>query len=417
MSVALDCRVKPGNDDEVGDAMTEATPFPSLDMPPETAAATLTVDLDALKRNWLDLAARAAPALCGGVVKADAYGMGAARCAHALWDAGCRSFFVALPQEGADLRRELPEATIFILDGLLPGLADYYAEHRLVPALASLEEIAEWTGFARARGHKLPAALHVDTGINRLGLPRIDVQALASRPGLLDGIELVLVMSHLACADEPRSEMNQRQRREFGELRALLPPAPASIANSPATLSSADFAYDLVRPGVALYGGNPFADRPNPMAPVAHLSAVLLQVRELAVGDPVGYGGTWQASRPSRIGVIGVGYRDGFPRALAQPLSKTPAQVYTAGHFAPIVGRVSMDLITIDLTDVPPEAARRGAVVELLGSHVTVDDVARWARTIPYEILTGLGSRFARLYSSSDQPSSRSPSMSKRDQP
>jgi alanine racemase len=392
--------------------MTSPAPVPCLDIPPERAAATLTVDLGNLKRNWLDLAARAAPALCAGVVKADAYGMGAARCGHALWEAGCRSFFVALPQEGADVRRELPEATIFILDGLLPGLADTYAEHRLVPALASLEEVAEWAGCARARGHKLPAALHIDTGINRLGLTRSDVQALADRSDLLDGIELVLVMSHFACADEPRSEMNQRQRQEFEQLRALLPPAPASIANSPATLSSAASAYDLVRPGVALYGGNPFADRPNPMAPVAHLSAILLQVRELAAGDTVGYGAQWRAARPSRIGVIGVGYRDGFCRALAQSLPKAPAHVYIAGHFAPIVGRVSMDLITIDLTDVPPEAARRGARVELLGEHVTVDDVARWAGTISYEILTGLGSRFARLYSSSDSPGS----MSKKDQ-
>lgn len=396
--------------------MTSPAPVPGFDIPPERAAATLTVELGNLKRNWLDLAARAAPAQCAGVVKGDAYGMGAARCGHALWEVGCRSYFVALPQEGADLRRELPEATIFILDGLLPGLADYYAEHRLVPALASFEEVLEWREFARARGRKLPAALHIDTGINRLGLSYGEVRGLNAWPDLLDEIELVLVLSHFASADDPDAEMNQRQRERFDRLRALLPPAPASIANSPATLASSASAYDLVRPGVALYGGNPFADRPNPMAPVAHLSAVILQVRAMAAGETVGYGATWRAARPSRIGVIGVGYRDGFPRALTQPLSKTPAQVYTAGHFAPIVGRVSMDLITIDLTDVPPEAARRGARVELLGSHITVDDVARWAGTIPYEILTGLGSRFARLYSSADQPSSRSPSMPKRDQ-
>lgn len=364
----------------------------------------LTVDLGNLKRNWLDLAAQASPAECAGVLKADAYGLGADPCGRALWAAGCRSFFVALPQEGAHLRSVLPEATIFILDGLLAKLGPYYAEHRLVPALAGPEEIAEWAKLARERGRRLPAALHVDTGINRLGLTEPQVRAIADRPDLLDGLEIALVMSHLASADEPDADMNQRQRLKFDRLRALLPPAPASLANSPATLQPAGFAYDMVRPGVALFGGNPFATRPNPMAPVAYLSAVLLQVRDLAAGDTVGYGATWRAARPSRIGVIGVGYRDGFPRALAQPLSKTPAQVYIAGHFAPIVGRISMDLITIDLTDVPPKTAHRGARVELLGDHVSVDDMARWAGTIPYEILTGLGSRFARLYSSSHQP-------------
>jgi alanine racemase len=347
------------------------------------------------------------------VVKADAYGLGAGPCARALWAAGCRSFFVAIPQEGAELRSELSEATIFVLDGLLPGLGDVYAGHRLVPALASLEEVAEWAGLARKLGRKLPAALHIDTGINRLGLAAREVQAIADRPDLLDGLEVTLVMSHFACADEPDSPMNERQRQLFDELRSVLPAAPASLSNSPGTLHSEGFAYDMVRTGVALFGGNPFADRPNPMAPVAYLSAVLLQVRELAPGETVGYGATWRASRASRIGVLGVGYRDGFLRTLSQPLSKTPAQVYIAGHFAPIVGRISMDLMTIDLTDVPPESARRGARVELLGDHVTVNDVARWAGTIPYEILTGLGSRFARLYASFDHPGA----MSKKDHP
>jgi alanine racemase len=393
--------------------MTAPAPTPRDDIPPERAAATLTVDLANLQRNWLALAAWAAPAQCAGVVKADAYGLGAGPCGRALWAAGCRSFFVAVPEEGAALRRELPEATIFVLDGLLPGLGDYYVAHRLVPALASPEEIAEWAGLARQRGHRLAAALHLDTGINRLGLAPAQVHAISDAPGRLGGLDIALVMSHLACADEPDAEMNRHQRLEFDRLRALLPPAPASLANSPATLTASDFAYDMVRTGVALYGGNPFADRPNPMAPVAHVSALILQLRDLAPGDAVGYGATWRASRPARLGVIGAGYGDGFPRALAQPLSKTPARVYIAGCFAPIVGRVSMDLITIDLTDVPPETARRGARVELIGDHVTVDDVARWAGTIPYEILTGLGSRLARQYSSSDSIGS----MSKKDQP
>jgi alanine racemase len=372
---------------------------------PELAAAALEVDLKNLQENWRALAARAAPAQCAAVIKADAYGLGAVACARALWAAGCRTFFVAVPTEGAELRTACPQATIFVLDGLLPGLADYYHAHRLVPALASPEEIAEWTGFARRSGGTLTAALHVDTGINRLGLSPAQVEALADQPDRLAGLDIALVMSHFACADEPDSDMTARQRRLFDRLRALLPAAPASLANSPALLQAGkDVAYDMVRPGVALFGANPFAAGRNPMAPVVRVSAIILQVRELLPGDTVGYGAQWRAARRSRIGVIAVGYRDGFPRTLAQPLSNGPAKVYIAGHFAPIVGRISMDLITIDLTDVPPENACRGARVELLGDHITVDDVARWAGTIPYEILTGLGSRFARLYSSFDSP-------------
>jgi alanine racemase len=386
--------------------MTSPAPAPecALDIAPEQAAGLLTIDLGNLQRNWLKLATLAAPADCAGVVKADAYGLGLGPCARALWAAGCRTFFVAVPQEGAKLRSELPDATIFVLDGLLPGLGAFYIAHRLVPLLAGPDEIAEWAGLARQRGHALSTALHVETGINRLGLTPPQVHALADSPDLLDGLEIALVMSHFACADEPEVEMNLRQRRQFDALRALLPPAPASLFNSPATLEAAGPPYDLVRTGVALFGSNPFADRPDQTSPVAYVSAILLQVRDLATGETVGYGATWRAGRDTRLGVIGVGYGDGFPRALGAPLSKGPAQVYIAGHFAPIVGRVSMDLMTIDLTDVPPEAVRRGARVELMGEHVTVNDVAQWAGTIPYEVLTGLGSRFARHYVPPDPP-------------
>lgn len=370
--------------------------------PPQTAAV-LTVDLRTLQRNWLSLRRQALPAQCAAVVKADAYGLGLIPCACALWAAGCRVFFVALPQEGLELKARLPGAIVYVLDGLLPGLGPLYAAHDLVPVLASPDEVAEWSKLAGGQGKRLEGALHIDTGMNRLGLSEAEVRSLAERPAQLAGIEVRLIMSHLACADEPAAEMNELQRRVFDRLRTMLPAAPASFANSPAIYFGPEFAYDLVRPGVALYGGNPFASRPNPMSPVAYLYATILQVRDLAPGDTVGYGADWRASRPSRLGVIGVGYGDGFPRALASSPTG-PAQVYVGGHFAPVVGRVSMDLMTIDLTDVPPEIARRGATVELLGDNITVDDLAYWAATIPYEILTGLGSRFTRLYSSFESP-------------
>ena len=358
------------------------------------ASAVLTVDLAALRANWTSLRDLAAAAECGACVKGDGYGLGLERCAPALWEAGCCTFFVATHEDGQKLRRRLPRAVIYVLNGLMPGLASLYAAHDLRPALASLEEIAEWAA-ARPAGK---AALHVDTGINRLGLAAGDVEALAGDPARLAGVDVALVMSHLAYADEPERPGNEVQRRLFDALRARLPSAPASLANSPGIFLGSSFHYDLVRPGVALYGGNPIAGRANPMRPVVHLEAAILQVRAVERGASVGYGGVWTAGRDSRIGVIGVGYRDGLLRSLAARPGDAPAHVLVGGVRAPIVGRVSMDLITVDLTDVPPVAARRGGRAELIGAHITVDDVARAAGTIAYEILTGLGSRFARVY-------------------
>lgn len=367
---------------------------------PPGGCGVLTVDLAALRRNWLDLASLAGPAECGATVKANAYGLGLKPCAKALWEAGCRTFFVALPQEGEALRSVLPLARILVLNGLLPGEGGRYLAHGLVPALASLPEIEEWAALTCGLADPPPAALHVDTGLNRLGLPARDAAA-ASADGRLAGIRVELVLSHLACADEPASAMNRRQLADFREIVALFPGVRASLANSPGLFLGPNYLFDLARPGVALFGGNPFVDRPNPMAPVVELTSTLLQVRDLAPGESVGYGASWIASRPTRLGVVASGYGDGLRRSLADG----GASVWIGGQRAPVVGRVSMDLLTVDLTGIPTAQARRGARVELIGSHITVDEVARWASTIPYEILTGLGSRFTRLYSPADSQS------------
>lgn len=369
---------------------------------PDLAGATLNVDLKVLQDNWRRLATDAAPAVCSATIKGDAYGLGLEPVARALSGVGCTIFFVALPHEGATLRQVLPDADIYVLNGLLPRSASYYAEHRLNPALVSMEDIIEWADFCTVTGQRLTAALHIDTGIHRLGLSASDVGQLAAAPQCFDAFSLKLVISHLVNGDEPGSELNRTQLDEFNRLRALLPDAPGSIANSPGCFLGPDFAIDMVRPGIALFGGNPFASRPNPMAPVAHLYAPILQVRDVAKGETVGYSGAWQAGRPSRIAVLGVGYRDGYPRALSYPAHDGPAHVMIGGHYAPVVGRVSMDMITVDVTDISPDFASRGINAEIMGDHVTVDDIARWAGTIPYEILTHLGSRFARLYSSFD---------------
>ncbi|HFC04084.1 MAG TPA: alanine racemase [Rhizobiales bacterium] len=368
----------------------------------EQAGALLTVDLRALQNNWRHLADLAGSAKCGAAVKADCYGLGLEPVVTALAEAGCETFFVALPLEGKEVRAVLPGADIFVLAGLLPGQAAFYHQHKLQPVLCTPTQVDEWQAFCRRKELKLPAGLHIETGINRLGLTARQTRELAGQRDVLSAFRLTLVISHLACGDMPGDAMNIEQRDKFNQLRALLPDAPASLANSPGTFLGEEFTYDLVRPGIALYGGNPFGNRANPMSTVVRLYAPLLQVRQICTGESVGYGATWTAKRASRIGVIGAGYGDGLPRALSSPAKDGPACVFIGGNYAPIIGRVSMDLITVDLTDVPEEMAQEGQRIELIGDNVSVDDIARWAGTIPYEVLTGLGSRYARLYSPSD---------------
>ena len=362
-----------------------------MTVPSVLAAATLSINLAALANNWRAIAQRIAPAECGATIKADGYGCGAAKVAAALWNAGCKTFFVALPMEGKQLRETLPDATIYVLDGLFGGQAAFYENHDLRPCLASPDEVSEWIG---ATGGKHKAALHVDTGINRLGLDMPQAEALAGNIALMEKAGLCLLMSHLASGYDETGAANEGQRQRFKVLRKLFPALPGSLANSPGTYLGADYAHDLARPGVALFGGNPFSDRRNDLEPVVHLSAPVLQVRDVATGDGVGYGATWRADRQTRIAVIGVGYADGLMRATGNG----PAMVAFNGQVAPIVGRVSMDMITVDVTDM--QDVRRGSVAELLGTHITVDDWAGWAGTIPYEILTSLGRRYAKVYSS-----------------
>lgn len=365
---------------------------------PDLAGATLTIDLAALVENWRMIAQTVSPAECGATIKADGYGCGACEVARALWDAGCRTFFVALPMEGKQVRDALPDAVIYVLDGLLAGQADFYIAHDLRPCLVSPEDLSEW---ADATDGRYKAAVHVDTGINRLGFDQAQAEALAGDADLIRRAGLCLMMSHLASGDDETNVSNANQRVQFAGLRKLFPGLPASLANAPGTFLGADFSHDLVRPGVALYGGNPLTGKPNPMHRVVSLTAPVLQVREVPEGHGVGYGATWRAERKSRIAIVGVGYADGLLRAMSWPaLNNGPAKVSIAGHMAPIVGRVSMDMITIDVTGIDPAQVCRGTKAELLGSNVGVDDWADWSGTLAYEILTSLGRRYAKVYSS-----------------
>ncbi len=369
---------------------------------PADARAVLTINLAALRANWATLNRKSGAAECAGVIKADAYGLGLDEIGTALRDEGCKTFFVATLAEARRLRGIDPSIVIYVLDGLLPGAAPHYAGYDLRPCLGSLDEIAEWTAYGRMKGAKLPAAVHVDTGINRLGLPAADVERLAAAPDLLADFSCSLVMSHLACADEAAHKMNLAQRTLFDVLRAKLPPAPASLANSAGTFLGPDFQYDLVRPGIALFGGRAFVGEANPMQWVVELRARILQVRDVPEGDTVGYGASYRCDRPTKVATIACGYADGFLRAISRVDRTAGAVGFIGPHAVPVIGRVSMDLITLDVTGVPPTLARRGAWVEVLGSRTTIDDLTDRAGTIGYELLTRLGRRVHRVYVDED---------------
>ena len=364
--------------------------------PDETAV--LTIDLGALAANYRHLHDLAAPAECAAVVKADAYGLGMAQAAPALWQAGCKTFFVATLREAQALRKLLPDAVIYVFGGLLPDTAEAFRASQLRPVLNSAEEIREWANFCGSVGQKLPCAVHIDSGMNRLGLSPAEVDTIARAPDVWPAFTLSLVMSHLACADDRSHAKNAEQRRLFDTLRASLPEAPTSLANSAGILLGPDFAYDLVRPGIALYGGHPQRLGPNPFQSVVHLKGRILQVRDVEAGETVGYGATRTLQRPSRVAVVSVGYADGIFRALSTQDGEDGLVVYLGPHAAPILGRVSMDLITVDVTGVPENLSARGDWVELIGPNVSAHEFAVHAGTIDYEVLTNVGRRAARHY-------------------
>jgi alanine racemase len=371
---------------------------------PPDARAVLRIDLAALRANWAQLNRVAGNAECAGVVKADAYGLGLEPIARALTEEGCRTFFVATIEEGRRTRAIQPGAAIYILDGLLPGAEPHYAGFDLRPVLSSEPEIRDWASYCVRVGRHLPAAVQLDTGMNRLGLRPDELQRVVAEPSLLASFKMTLVMSHLACADEPANPMNEAQRVLFDRLRAKLPPAPASLSNSAGTFLGPAFHYDLVRPGIATYGGRAFEGATNPMLPVVSLSARILQLRDVSPGEKVGYGATFMVARPSRMATIACGYADGFLRALSGPSGHPGPVGYIGPHPVPVVGRVSMDLITVDVTDVPPALAVRGAWVEVMGGRVTLDDLTDRAGTIGYELLSRLSKRVHRIYEGMQHP-------------
>ena len=314
----------------------------------------------------------------------------------ALKKAGANFFFVATPEEGLALRTTLPDAHIFVLNGLPPGSATHFAEQRLMPVLNSLSELDQWLQLCLQREESVPAALHFDTGMNRLGFRLQDASIVKSKMDET-GYLPQMVMSHLACADVPGHEKNRTQRAIFQSLLTHFPHIPASLANSAGTLGGRENHFQMVRPGIALYGGRAINGRPNPMTQAVTVEMPILQVREARTGETVGYGATYQLTRESRLATIGVGYADGLLRHLSGSNTMPGGKVAINGRLVPILGRVSMDLITLDVTDAD---CAPGDMVEILGPNQSIDDLARAAGTIGHEILTSLGSRYSRTYGS-----------------
>jgi len=363
--------------------------------PDQERGGILTIDLTAIVANWRELARRAAPAQCAAVVKADGYGCGIERVTAALAKAGCETFFVATLAEARQARAVAPRAAIYVL-AFLPGTLASFAQGALRPVIGSIAELAEWEAF-RAGGWQGTAALHIDTGMNRLGLTADDVaqldgRALAGRAGL------DLLMSHFACSEEPSHPLNARQMADFRKLRDLFPGVPGSLANSSGIFLGPDARHDLVRPGVALYGANPTPGHLNLMRPVVRLEGRVVQVRDVEPDETVGYGAIWTARRPTRLAIVAVGYADGLPRAASASDARAGAEAIVAGRPCPLAGRVSMDLLAVDVTDLPEDKPRRGDLVALLDKTIGIDDLASHAGTIAYEVLTSLGRRYHRVY-------------------
>jgi alanine racemase len=354
------------------------------------AGAILEINLRAVVANWRRLKRELARNVrMAAVIKADAYGLGVAQVAPVLARAGCDLFFVASLDEGLVLRKVLPNAPIAVLDGLPTGNEDDFVRARLIPVLNDFGQVLRWS----KRYPRRPAILHVDTGMERLGLSHAEVDRLTADSAVVAHLNFAAIMSHLACADEPDHPKNPEQLARFRAALARLPTAPASLASSSAIFLGPAYHFQIVRPGAALFGINPVPGKPNPMRATVALRARILQVRDVDAGATVGYGATHRMGRPSRIATVAVGYADGWLRSASDRGSAA-----IAGQRVPVVGRISMDLLTLDVTGIAANRAKPGAYVDLLDETYGVDAAAEAARTIGYEILTLLGRRYARVY-------------------
>ncbi len=364
------------------------------------ASGYLTIDLGALRDNYLMLRAMAPNSVTSAVVKANAYGLGADMVAPVLYNAGCRHFFVAHIDEAIALRLRIAgDADIFVLNGLQPGNETSCAAMNITPVINSLEQLVQWSAHAVMLGKTLPAAIQIDTGMSRLGMAPPEVETLKTSPSLLNDISITFIMSHLACADEPEHAANGSQLDVMRKAAAMFPDVPVCFANSGGIFLGADYHNAVMRPGIALYGGAPSTVRPNPMKPVVRLDVAVVQTRTVPADTLVGYGGTLRTTGETRLATIAAGYADGLPRSLS-----SRGAAYFNGVRLPIAGRVSMDSISLDISALPEGTLTHGSLVQLIGPDQSLEDIGEDAGTIAYEILTGLGHRYRRAYIQSDMP-------------
>ncbi len=360
---------------------------------PSDIRATLTIDLKAIVENYQNCTRLAGGTECAAMVKADAYGMGMEQVAPALFhQAGCRKFFVANLAEAIKLRQFVPEAIIYVLNGVWPGHMDYFIRHNIRPVLNDLAQIRLWASCDDK--NRPPAAIHFDTGINRLGLGCEDTELFVNDRVLQGKVDISLIMSHLACSDDAANPMNARQLSDFKAVTKEFPHIPASLANSGGILLGPDYHFDLARPGLLIFGGNP-AKRamPDNIRPAFRVLGKILQTHRLNPGQTVGYGAIWAAEKPCLVATINIGYADGYPQ-----MFNNCGQVYFKGKKLPVIGRVSMDMIAVDMTDINPEQIEPGCDIELLGQNITLEMASEVSSLSQYEILTAVRDRYQRIY-------------------
>lgn len=386
---------------------SSALPLKNTDIPPHiahlspSAYSALEINLAASAQNYKKLSQIVWPAACSAVLKADGYGVGAIPVAEKLHKKGCRDFFVAYADEGIALRNHFRtlgiDGHIYVLNGFFPGNEADFIYYNLIPTLTDLDQIRRWQSLCLRDQREYSAILHVDTGMSRTGLPSQEIQQLYDHFNLLEGINIRLIISQMAYSDDSNPLFNQLQKQKFDEILSSLPPAPASLAKSGTIFLSKEYHYNMTRPGIALHGINPTSQSENPLTPVVSLWAKIYQVQPLSSGQSVGYNRTFISPSSKKIATLAIGYADGYPWALANT-----GYVLIAGHKAPIIGRISMDLITIDITHIPETVAYPGAWVKLIGDDITVERLAADAKTVPYELLLRLGKRFQRVYTDSE---------------
>ncbi|MBY0292568.1 MAG: alanine racemase [Alphaproteobacteria bacterium] len=367
---------------------------------PPSVPLALVIDLKAVAHNYRTLRSLTKEGtICAAVLKANAYGLGIKEVASCLYQEGCRHFFLAHLSEAIELQHVLKhDSFIYVLNGLRKGDEEVYAYYNLIPVLSDISQIQAWNTFSKNKQQCLKAAIHFDTGLMRTGLTPQDMKSL----GLADfsHTEIVCVMSHLACTYQYSHPMNKAQQIAFDALRKHFPFALASLANSGRVFFGPEYHYDLTRVGLALTGcRSAIPQGTYCLKPAIKAYAQILQINEISRGQSVGYDATFIASRASRIATVGVGYADGYLRSLSNR-----GAIYFNGYTLPVVGRVSMDLITIDITEVPPDQVRIGDWIELFGDHIRIDALAEKAETISWELLTRLGSRFERFYLTAQKP-------------